>query len=251
MGTKLVKNQGIDGKSIFKQFFKHSNVGLAVLDKDLRFQCVNNTLASMNGVGPLDHCGRRVRDIVGSPLAFPIERAIREVLATGEAVMNVSVAGQLIFRPDEGNWLGNYFPLQNGYGESQHVGAVVIRLDNNSQSPPADVQCSGKVLRSWKEIGKYTGACVKTMQRWECSHGFPVRRIRPGKGSVVFALMHEVDEWLRSQGAGIEASGYCLGIGWIFPFWNSPNSIVTVSPKSSSIRVFRLFTIILVANRNS
>jgi hypothetical protein len=122
---------------------------------------------------------------------------MRHVLTSRKAVLNVHLAGPLVFKPHAGRWLGNYFPL---HGESQHIGAVIIPLENNAEFPAADRQGPGQVLRSWKEIGQYTGACVKTVQRWEWSHGFPVRRISPGKGSVVFALVHEVDEWFRTRG---------------------------------------------------
>jgi hypothetical protein len=37
------------------------------------------------------------------------------------------------------------------------------------------------------------------VQRWEQSYGFPIRRVNPSKGSVVYALQNEVDEWLRSN----------------------------------------------------
>lgn len=187
-------------EGIFEDLFYNSTVGLAVLDEDLRFRRVNNMLASINGVPALDHHGRTVRDVIGVCIGLKVERALRQVLATGQAVVNVPLAGTLSFRPHEGKWLGNYFPLHNGGVKSPRIGAVVIQLDNNSEPRSVTSQVKGQVLRSWKEIGRYTGTCVKTVQRWECLHNFPVHRVRRSKGSVVFALMDEVDSWLRSQG---------------------------------------------------
>ena len=55
------------------------------------------------------------------------------------------------------------------------------------------------VLRSWKDIAQYMGTCVKTVQRWERAYDLPVRRVQPGKGSVVLAFKNEVDQWLLNR----------------------------------------------------
>ena len=59
---------------------------------------------------------------------------------------------------------------------------------------PADA-----VLRSWKDVARYVGTCVKTVQRWEDEFQFPIRRVNLNKGAVVFALRSEVDKWLRER----------------------------------------------------
>jgi hypothetical protein len=56
-----------------------------------------------------------------------------------------------------------------------------------------------EVLRSWKEIANYVGACVKTVQRCEQHYNVPIRRLERRKGAVVFALKAEVDSWIRMR----------------------------------------------------
>jgi predicted DNA-binding transcriptional regulator AlpA len=56
-----------------------------------------------------------------------------------------------------------------------------------------------RVLRSWKDIARHLGTCVKTAQRWEQEQSFPVRRITRKNGAVVFAMSDEVEDWLRSR----------------------------------------------------
>ena len=52
-------------------------------------------------------------------------------------------------------------------------------------------------LQSWKQIAAYMGRGVRTVQRWE-QFGLPVHRpSRHGKGAV-FALVAEVDQWMKS-----------------------------------------------------
>jgi hypothetical protein len=53
-------------------------------------------------------------------------------------------------------------------------------------------------LDSWKEIAEYLGRDVRTAMRWE-SQGLPVHRVPGGKGSSVFALTSEIDQWLTGR----------------------------------------------------
>jgi predicted DNA-binding transcriptional regulator AlpA len=54
------------------------------------------------------------------------------------------------------------------------------------------------VLTSWKEIAQYAGTGVRTVQRWECDLGFPVRRTKTGRKSSVLAVPGEIDAWVQS-----------------------------------------------------
>lgn len=56
-----------------------------------------------------------------------------------------------------------------------------------------------EILRSWKEIARYAGACVRTLQRWEKEFRLPIRRIKTKKGSVVFAFRSDLDTWFRAR----------------------------------------------------
>ena len=65
----------------------------------------------------------------------------------------------------------------------------------------SDMNQNGDLLNSWKEISRYIGRGVRTVQRWEQEFGLPVRR--PGghvRGSVI-ALRSEIDTWLASRAA--------------------------------------------------
>ena len=64
-------------------------------------------------------------------------------------------------------------------------------MTSPSQSPKSDV------LNSWKEIARYLGRGVRTVQRYERELGLPVRRPRGRARSAVIAFTAELDEWLR------------------------------------------------------
>src|SRR5947209_19824211 len=50
-------------------------------------------------------------------------------------------------------------------------------------------------LESWGEIANYLRRDVRTVQRWERTLGLPVRRLRVGKLSSVYAYRTELDKW--------------------------------------------------------
>jgi hypothetical protein len=52
-----------------------------------------------------------------------------------------------------------------------------------------------RILSSWKEISRYTGRGVRTLQRYELRLGLPVHRLT-SRGSVM-AFVHEIDAWLN------------------------------------------------------
>jgi hypothetical protein len=52
-------------------------------------------------------------------------------------------------------------------------------------------------LNGWKEIATFVGKGVRTTQRWERTHGLPVRRLGPGS-DVVYASRREIEAWLQA-----------------------------------------------------
>jgi hypothetical protein len=116
-------------------------------------------------------------------------------------VYNCEIAGALPTRPDAGHWISNFFPITDSNGKVVQVGAVVVELGKDVQLQGTHNPSTSAVtlLRSWKDIARYVGTCVKTVQRWEEAHQFPIRRVQPKKGAVVFALRNEVDHWLLSR----------------------------------------------------
>lgn len=53
-----------------------------------------------------------------------------------------------------------------------------------------------KVLHSWKDISNYTGRGIRTIQRYEVTLGFPIRRVAGTPRAAVFAFSDEIDAWL-------------------------------------------------------
>lgn len=191
----------VQAERLLSEFFERSDVGLAVFDESLRFQMVNPYLAATNRTSIESHIGKHVREILGG-VGLQIEPAIKQVLATREPILNRELVGALPNRPDGGHWIDTLFPIADSNGNPKQVGVVVVELSHNLQLQGRESHISSPetVLRSWKDIARYVGTCIKTVQRWEMEYEFPVRRIEPKKGSVVFAFQREVEEWLRRRG---------------------------------------------------
>lgn len=186
-------------EQFISEFFERSHVGLAVLDSELRYRMLNPYLAASNNTPAECHLGKHVREILGDT-APQVETALQEVFGTARSVVNCEISGALPTRPEGGHWIGNYFPIADSTGKVHQAAAVVVELGNDVHLRLApDAGSLNAILRSWKDIAHYVGACVKTVQRWEYAHNFPVRRVEPGKGSVVFAFKNEVDRWLRGR----------------------------------------------------
>ena len=56
------------------------------------------------------------------------------------------------------------------------------------------------ILKGWKDIAKYLGCGVRTVQRWE-KLGMPVRRPTKGARSAVIAITEEIAAWLKTRPA--------------------------------------------------
>jgi hypothetical protein len=52
------------------------------------------------------------------------------------------------------------------------------------------------VLLGWKQIARYLGKSVRTVQRWEHELGLPVRKIDTHTKSDVVALVTEINVWV-------------------------------------------------------
>ncbi|MFI1704917.1 SpoIIE family protein phosphatase [Streptomyces griseoruber] len=104
-----------------------SPIGLAVVDPDLRFVSVNPALARINGLPPEEHLGRRIREVLPSVDADALETAMREVLRTGEPLVDRSTVGRTGADPDRDHaWSVSLYRLEDARGTVLGVAASVV-----------------------------------------------------------------------------------------------------------------------------
>ncbi len=99
--------------------------GIAYLDRDLRYQLVNPSLAALNHRTPAAHIGLTLAEVVPTLIHW-LEPLVREAIATGRPAPNFELRG----RPspkDElvRDWLVGAFPVSGPSGEVAGVGLTL------------------------------------------------------------------------------------------------------------------------------
>jgi signal transduction histidine kinase len=100
-------------------------LGLAILDRDLRYIRINRHLADINGVAIAEHAGKSVREIVPD-LAAEAEQGFREVIRTGKPLLGVVLSGQTRSQPGiQRFWRENVYPIMAPDGTVLGVNVTV------------------------------------------------------------------------------------------------------------------------------
>ena len=119
--------------SLLEALQSTSPVGFGFVDREFRWQRMNETLAAYHG-GPIEkQLGRSVAE-TAPDLWSQLEPMYRQVLETGEPVINVQVQGQVRSAPGViGSWLSSYYPvvLDN---RVIGVGLVVVDITDRQQA---------------------------------------------------------------------------------------------------------------------
>ncbi len=117
--------------------YSSTPVGLCLLDRELRYVRVNETLARMNGLPAAQHIGRTVRETVPH-LADQVEPAFRRVLETGVPLLDVELVGSTVGEPGvERTWLESWYPQRDGRGEVVGVNVVAMEITERKRAESA------------------------------------------------------------------------------------------------------------------
>jgi len=135
-------------------FFTTAPAGLAILDRELRYVQLNETLAVMNGLSVQAHLGRPVREVLPA-LAPVVEPILQQILATGEPALNIEVSGETQAQPGATrHWLASYFPLPGRGGRPAGIGAIVVEDTARRRAEQARRR-SGEQYRAMVESATY------------------------------------------------------------------------------------------------
>lgn len=117
-----------------ESLYQTTPVGLAVLDRDLRFVRINQRLAEINGLPVEAHIGRTVREIVPD-LADAAESLCHRILESGEATRNFELSGETASQPGVvRTWIENWLPLKDAGGEIVAINVVVQEITDRKQA---------------------------------------------------------------------------------------------------------------------
>lgn len=102
-------------------------LGVAYMDRDMRFIRVNERLAEINGKPALEHVGLTLREVVPQ-LADTLENIYKRLFESGMPIPDVEISGTTPAHPDSNyHWLVNFYPIRFSNGAIK--GACAVALD--------------------------------------------------------------------------------------------------------------------------
>jgi PAS domain S-box-containing protein len=148
-----------------KALYQNAPVGLALLDRDLRFVRINEALARLNGLPVDDHIGRLVFDIVPSlrELAEPL---FRKVLDTGEPVTDVDFEGETSNALGvQRCWVEQFYPIKDEAGTVTGIGIVCEEVTEHRRTERARDLLSRELSHRIKNLFAVISSIVRLSAR--------------------------------------------------------------------------------------
>ncbi|HEX2915879.1 MAG TPA: ATP-binding protein [Chloroflexia bacterium] len=120
---------------VLELFLANTPVGLAYLDRDLRYRHINPTLAAFTNLSLEAHLGHTLNELQPK-MAARFETHLQTVLAKGQAVLGVEINAADVMAGETGllekprYWLVNFYPVTSTQSGSfiEGVGMVVIEV---------------------------------------------------------------------------------------------------------------------------
>lgn len=140
-------------------FSRASEIGFAVLDRELRYQALNTSLANINGMPEESHLGITIGDIFGDLARRMAEPHYNRVLATGATARFEVEDVALPNRPEAARYWGlNFnFPIMNHAGRVMHIGVLVVEVTQRRKLQRLLRELEGKLRGSGAEDGFWFG----------------------------------------------------------------------------------------------
>ena len=117
--------------------FRHAPVGLALLDRELRYLSVNEILSTWHGIAPAEFAGRPLQGIVSGwheAVASQFQNTLRE----GKPVPNIELTLLCAIPPFEArHFLAHLFPLQSESDKNLAAGLVMVEITDRKHGEEA------------------------------------------------------------------------------------------------------------------
>ena len=125
--TKTARGEGSKPTTVkdVERLYREAPIGLCHLDVDLRYAYVNEQLAALNGLPMDQHVGRTIGEVLPD-VAAGVESQLRQVMETGEPILEGIVVAETAAHPGEKrHYQHNYYPIRSDDGTIVGVSCAV------------------------------------------------------------------------------------------------------------------------------
>jgi PAS domain S-box-containing protein len=138
-------------KQLLDTFLDKAPVGMGLVDRDLRFVWVNQALADLDEQPLEAYAGCSVYDVLPhvAPFAAPL---YRQVLTTGQPIIEHEMSGISLRGKKTWHALVNYHPLACPDGNVMFVGAIITSITARKEAELAVQQSNTALQRHVKEL---------------------------------------------------------------------------------------------------
>ncbi|MFI8348769.1 SpoIIE family protein phosphatase [Streptomyces sp. NPDC085596] len=141
-----------------------SPVGLAVFDTELRWMRINDALTTANGVTEEEVVGRRLGDTLPGVDTEAIEAAMRQVLRTGESILDHRTIGRVPADPDHDHaWSESYYRIEDRHGKVLGVAVSVVDVTARHLAA-AEIAAAHRHLATLSEASADIGSTLDLRQ---------------------------------------------------------------------------------------
>ncbi|MFK4118894.1 SpoIIE family protein phosphatase [Streptomyces longwoodensis] len=176
-------------RSVLDGFLVRSPVGMAVVDRDLRFVWLNDTLERLGGVPREQRLGRRLSEVLPGLEAEPLEGMMRKVLETGAPVTDYEYGGWSWADPYRRHaWSTSFFPLVDADGTVTGVCYMVLDVTERWNAR--------QLLSLVNEAGTRVGTTLDVMRTAQELADFAVPRFAD------FVVVDLLEHVLSTEGHG-------------------------------------------------
>jgi len=158
-------------EELVSAFFKSANVGVGILDSNLRYLAINKVLAEMNGIPAQNHLGKTVREILGD-IGDPIEKSLAQVMAMRQG-LKFELSGMLPSRGEIAHWVIDTFPISSTQGSVTRIGVIVYELTAPRMLEQSLQHLDGELRRETKRLQMLTDVISLLSSNWDIVQLFP------------------------------------------------------------------------------
>jgi formate hydrogenlyase transcriptional activator len=210
----------LESEQLLSTYFSASRVGLCVLDTDLRYLAINQTLAEMNGIAAEEHLGKSVREMLGD-FAELLEPQIERVVKTQQPILNLEISTTLHNRTEPGHWIEHYIPIKDAAGKVKQIGVVAVEVTEQKKLEESLRGVSATLREAKKRQHVLMEVSHALAAKWDARNQFP----------RISAYLRRV---LRQEYAALavhdEKSGQLVRQAIDFPLRKGPDPDTEINP---------------------